>query len=114
MARRGKKAEPKVEPTDFEQALDETMRLKSDCGRQVLWEILERCGVYRSTFTGNPTVDAYNEGRRSMGVWLLDNLGQIDDGHYIKLLNEVSRRRKLKARQAEEALDKDRNDENQT
>lgn len=39
-------------------------------GRLVVWDILEQCGVYRSTFTGNAH-GTFLEGQRQIGLWML-------------------------------------------
>ena len=39
-------------------------------GRLVVWDILEQCGVYRSTFTGNAHC-TFLEGQRQIGLWML-------------------------------------------
>ncbi len=39
-------------------------------GRLVLWDVLEQCGVYRSTFTGNAH-GTFLEGQRQIGLWML-------------------------------------------
>ena len=39
-------------------------------GRLVVWDILEQCGVYRSTYTGN-AMGTFLEGQRQIGLWML-------------------------------------------
>ncbi len=56
-------------------------------GRRLLHRFLRECGVYRTTFTGDALTSAHNEGRRAMGLWLIQ---QFNDCQYlyIKLLTE--------------------------
>ena len=44
--------------------------LSSHKGRLVIWDILEQCGVYRSTYTGN-AMGTFLEGQRQIGLWML-------------------------------------------
>lgn len=43
---------------------------KDSSGRMVLWDILEFCGVFRSSFTGNSKT-YFNEGQRDVGLYIL-------------------------------------------
>jgi hypothetical protein len=40
-------------------------------GKRFAWRLLERCGVYQSSFTGNSET-FFKEGSRSVGLWLID------------------------------------------
>jgi len=52
-------------------------------GRVVLWEILSMCGIYS---TGYPAdLIQHQDGRRSVGVELLDMLNEADKRLYITL-----------------------------
>lgn len=43
-------------------------------GRRVVWEMLAQAGVFRSVFSGDALVMAYNEGNRVAGLKLLVKL----------------------------------------
>jgi len=58
---------------------------KSAAGKDLIWEVLAMCGLYESTFTGN-SAGAYKEGRRSIGLELLDLLNEMDSSFYPNLL----------------------------
>jgi hypothetical protein len=45
-------------------------------GRRVMWRLLDRAGVFRSSFTGD-SATFFNEGQRNMG---LIYLGQVHEG----------------------------------
>ncbi len=54
-------------------------------GKSLIWEILSMCGLYRSTFTGN-SQGAFLEGKRAVGIEILDLLSEMDEAFYPTLL----------------------------
>lgn len=48
--------------------------LKTYEGRKLIWRILEQCGVYRVSFTGDALETAFREGQRSTGLWILTEI----------------------------------------
>jgi hypothetical protein len=50
---------------------DWTWLMGSKRGRRIVWGILEECGVFRTSFTGNSET-FFREGRRAIGLWALD------------------------------------------
>lgn len=40
-------------------------------GRRIVWRMLVSAGIYRSTYSGNPTDTAFNEGRRAFGLEII-------------------------------------------
>lgn len=62
--------------------------LNTKAGRAVLWRVLEKCGMYKESFTGNSTT-FYNCGRQSIGYWLLTELVEADKRAYIKMQEEA-------------------------
>ena len=60
-------------------------------GRRVLWWLFEFSGLYRQSFGPDPCATAFAEGRRSVGLALLDEVhGAVPDG-YARLLQEEHR-----------------------
>ena len=57
--------EVKAKRDEFE---DWTWLMSDARGRSILWRILEQAGVYRTTFAVEPTLTAFNEGKRSLGL----------------------------------------------
>lgn len=60
-------------------------------GRLVVWQILQHCGVYRSSYVGGTPeggTSAYLEGRRSVGLFLIDWLERVDRRAYPQLILE--------------------------
>lgn len=43
-------------------------------GRHLLWRIMEQCGIYRTSFTGDAGETAFREGQRSVGLWILTEI----------------------------------------
>ena len=64
--------------------------LKSRQGQKVIWHILGMCQLYSESFTGNSTT-FYNEGKRSVGLELLQMLEDTDKTAYPKLLLEQTK-----------------------
>ena len=61
--------------------------VKTRQGREVIWHILGLCNIYSDSFTGNSST-FYNEGRRSVGLQILQLLGDADPGIYPRLVLE--------------------------
>ena len=61
--------------------------LASAEGRRFLRRLLAECGVYRGSFTGDALTSAFQEGRRSVGLWLMGLLAAFPE-EYLQLLRE--------------------------
>jgi hypothetical protein len=61
--------------------------LDKDFGRRYIWRLLETCGVYRSSFTGNSTT-FFNEGERNIGLKILAEIGEADPDAISKMMKE--------------------------
>lgn len=59
--------------------------LKSRAGKAVIWHILSLGNIYSDSFTGNSTT-FYNEGRRAIGLQVLQLLEDADPTLYPRLL----------------------------
>lgn len=59
-------------------------------GKEVLDEIIEYCRIYEISIGATPSITAFNEGRRSVGLHILHVLGQNDRAleHISKKLEE--------------------------
>lgn len=62
-------------------------------GRRVLWDILGRAGLYHQSYMGNDKVNdmLVNEGRRSLGLQVLELITAIDENVFIKMQTEAIR-----------------------
>lgn len=68
--------------------MDDLIWLMGDVrGRRFVWRLLEDAGIYRSSFTGDALLTAFNEGQRNQGLRLMDELLQ----HCPKRLSEMQR-----------------------
>ena len=56
-------------------------------GRRIMWRLLERTGVYRSSFTGNSET-FFREGQRNVGLWLMAQIHEVCPDQYALMLKE--------------------------
>lgn len=68
--------------------------LQSEQGRMYLSELLDFCGLYRKSFTGNSET-FYNEGMRNVALKLLSDIGQVDPDAYLKMMQETKMRNEI-------------------
>ena len=61
--------------------------LSSAEGRRVFWKILSHAGLYKSSFTGNSNT-FFLEGKRSEGLYWLDELMQADASMFAQMQSE--------------------------
>jgi hypothetical protein len=71
----------KVEQSDFVWLMNDKR------GRRFIWLMLERTGVFRTSFTGNSTT-FFNEGQRNIGLLLLDMINTYAPEQYLTALQE--------------------------
>jgi len=64
--------------------------LSSVEGRRFYWRRMRRCGINKSSFTGNNTT-FFNEGERNIGLLLLADLEEADPEAYVKCLTEAKK-----------------------
>jgi hypothetical protein len=57
-------------------------------GRRLAWRLLERAGVYRTSFNNSGSITAFNEGQRNMGLFLLAELQEIAPDNYLAMIKE--------------------------
>lgn len=60
-------------------------------GRRLVWRLLERAGVYRSSFSTDALTMAKSEGRRETGLALLADIS-IEPESYIAMLREAAKK----------------------
>lgn len=58
-------------------------------GRRLVWSILASAGVYGRSFTGDALASAFNEGRREVGIALLEQIETEQPGAYLTMMREA-------------------------
>jgi len=91
-----RKRRNKVKFRDEVQAAELSDVLATYSGRAVLWRIVSECGVY-SVSTACDNSVFLNEGKRFMGIWLLNEINRINPGAYAVMHNEDLERKKVDA-----------------
>lgn len=61
-------------------------------GRKFLWRLLERCGVYKSSYDQSGSRVYFNEGRREVGLWVLAEIIEAEPEAYVSLMKEAKGR----------------------
>lgn len=56
-------------------------------GRRFVWRMLDRAGVFRTSFTGNSTT-FFNEGMRNIGLIVLADVMAACADQYVVMMNE--------------------------
>ena len=69
--------------------------LNTTAGRTLLWKIIGECGVYEETFKGN-SHDIYEKGRRSIGIWLIEEVGKANPLAYANMLLDAAKEQQRK------------------
>ena len=65
--------------------------MASKAGRDLMWALLERCGVFRTSFSASrpdPLVTAFLEGERNIGLEYLHRIHRLCPDHYLAMLKD--------------------------
>lgn len=62
--------------------------MSSPAGRRTFFAWLERCGVMASSFDSNAHTMAFLEGRRSMGIEMLQRIQAVTPAEYLQMMVE--------------------------
>jgi len=57
-------------------------------GRAWAHDLIESCGIFRTTFTGDALKSAFNEGQRNIGLWFLALVMRACPDAYIQMMKE--------------------------
>jgi len=63
-------------------------------GRRFYWRVLSKCGVFRSSWTGDVNQTLVNEGSRVIGTLLLDDLLEASPGAFAQMQREFKSKSK--------------------
>jgi hypothetical protein len=64
--------------------------MNDERGRKVVWSLLDRAGVFRSSMAATPELTAFNEGRRDMGLALLADIMRLAPELYTRMAAEAA------------------------
>lgn len=70
-----------------QEKMDMQWLMGSKRGRRIMWRLLERTGVYRSSFTGNSET-FFREGQRNVGLMLMAQIHEVCPDQYAVMLKE--------------------------
>lgn len=55
-------------------------------GRDFVWRLLEQCGIYHTSFAGeNTNLTNFNEGKRQIGLLILDEIHEANPNAYAQM-----------------------------
>lgn len=78
-----------VEAKARQQEVDDLKWLMAHAqGRRIVWRLLDKTGIYRTSFNHSGSVMAFNEGKRDVGLFLLAEFDEADPGGFLKMLGE--------------------------
>ena len=69
--------------------------LSSAGGRRFLWKMLEECGVYKISFTGDDRT-IFNEGKRQIGLRLIEDIFDASPNSYAEMRLEAIQRKEAR------------------
>lgn len=69
--------------------------LRMPQGRRVLLRLLERCGLYRTAYTGETQATNLRLGEQNIGLWLVSQMEMVGSTEYPRLLLEAAQRQDL-------------------
>lgn len=61
-------------------------------GRRILNRLLERTGVFRTSFNHSGSVMAFSEGRREVGLWITAEMSEASPDGFVKVLTERTKK----------------------
>lgn len=62
--------------------------IKTPQGRRFIWRVLSTCGMYSQSAVDSGSWTYFNEGRRSVGLKLLDKILMADPESYLAMIKE--------------------------
>lgn len=63
--------------------------MSTECGRRFIWKTLSASGVFGVSFTSDPYITAFNEGRRNKGLELFNDVMSVCPDLYLVMAEEA-------------------------
>lgn len=63
--------------------------METECGRRVIWRLMEQAGVFSSSYTGEALSSAFAEGKRNSGLRLFNEVMQACPDLYLVMAAEA-------------------------
>lgn len=67
---------------------DFLQQMSTQAGRRFVFGLLDRTGLYRSSFTSNRSVTDFNEGQRNVGLYYMEMVNAHCLDEYVLMLKE--------------------------
>lgn len=74
------------------EASDIRWLMESEQGRRIVWRLLNRTGVFRSSFSSDALAMAFAEGNRNIGLQLLAQVHELCPDLYPEMVREANER----------------------
>lgn len=82
-------AKRKRQAAEVEQEAEDWLWLMGSArGRRIVWRLLERAGMYRTSFTGQDSLTNFNEGQRNIGLAIQAKVNRHALQHASKMVRE--------------------------
>lgn len=76
-------------------------------GRRVIWRLLSEAGIYRSTFDANALSMAFKEGKRDIGLFLIEDINAHAAASFAQMQREAANDAKIQKLIQEKKAEKD-------
>jgi hypothetical protein len=73
------------------ETLDMQFILQTEQGRRHLWKLLEYCRIYESSADASGSMTYFKEGRRDVGLFVLNKIMQADPDGFLKMQMEAKK-----------------------
>jgi hypothetical protein len=70
------------------EAKDFVWLMEGPRGRRIVYRLLSRCGVFRTSFSPNAMEMARQEGLKQLGYWILSEIERLCPAFYTTMLEE--------------------------
>lgn len=71
--------------------------LGTEAGRRFVWRLIDGSGVFSQSYAGEALANAFNEGRRAVGIALMQESQTVSSRLYVEMLaEELARLERLK------------------